>query len=70
MEFPPDSDLRKEGMQIPHLIWHLARNLIGPHRVLVGLLPKAEIEASKDEGKGDAEPHAEEGQHSGEGDCP
>lgn len=55
-------------MEIPHLLRHLAWNLIGPHWVLIRLLPEAEVEASEDEGEGNAEPHAEEGQHGSEGD--
>lgn len=51
--------LRKHRVKIPHLVWHLARNLIGAHRMLVGLLAEAEVEAGEDERERDAEPHAE-----------
>ena len=61
------SNSRKEGMKIPDLLRDLARDLIGPHRVLVGLFPEAEVEPDKDEREGDAKPHAEKGQHGGEG---
>lgn len=54
-------------MQVPDLIWYLSRDLVCAHRVLIGLLTKAKVESSKDERKGYAEPHAEQGQHGCEG---
>ena len=62
-----DGHLRKYWVQVPDLVRHLSRDLIGAHGMLVGLLAKAKVEAGKDERKGDAKPHAEQGQHGGEG---
>ena len=60
-------DLRKNWVQVPDLLRHLPGDLIGAHGVFVSLLAEAKVEASKDEGEGDAEPHAQQGQHGGEG---
>lgn len=57
---------RKEGMKVPHLLGDLSWDLIGSHRVLVRLLPEAEVEAGKGEREGDSKPHAEKDQHGGE----
>lgn len=51
------------------MVWYLARNLICAHWMLVRLFPKAKVETSEDERERDAEPHAEKGQHGGEGHC-
>mmetsp|Transcript_7162 Transcript_7162/g.17807 ORF Transcript_7162/g.17807 Transcript_7162/m.17807 type:complete len:271 (+) Transcript_7162:528-1340(+) len=39
---------------------NLPRDLVCAHGVLHGLLPKPEIRAEEDQGRGDAQPHAEE----------
>ena len=53
--------------EVPDLIWDLPGDLIGPHRVLVRLFAKPEVEAKEHEGEGYAEPHGQQGQHGGEG---
>ena len=42
-------DSREGGVKIPHLLGDLARNLIGPHWVLVRLLSEAKVGTSEDE---------------------
>ena len=57
-------------MEVPHLLWNLSRDLIGPDGVLIGCLAETKVEAGKDERKGDTEPHAQQSQHGGEGNGP
>ena len=49
------------------MLWDLSWDLIGANWVLVGLLAEAKVESREDKRERDAEPHAEEGQHGGEG---
>ena len=61
-----------EGAQgrvhVPDLLGNLPRNLVGSHRLLIGLLPVAEVVPDVNEGQRDAEPHGSHRQHGGEGD--
>ena len=55
-------------VHVPALLRDLPRDLIGAHRVIIRLLPEAKVVAQVDQGHGDAKPHAQQGQHGGEGD--
>ena len=61
-------DLRKEGVEIPHLLGDLSWNLIGPHRMFVRLLPEAEVEPNEREREGNPNPQTQENQHGRERD--
>lgn len=54
-------------VHVPALLWDLPRDLVGAHWVVIGLFAEAEVVAQVDQGQGDTEPHAEQGQHGGEG---
>lgn len=60
--------LRKDWLKIPHLIWYLTRNLIGPHWVLIRLFSKSKVEAREYQRERNTKPQTEEGQHGGERD--
>lgn len=55
-------------VHVPALLWHLPRDLVGAHRVIVRLFAEAKVVSQVDQGHGDTEPHAQQGQHGGEGD--
>ena len=52
-----------QRMHVPDLVGHLARYLIGAHRLRVRLLAVAEVVAEEHEGQRDAEDHGEQGDH-------
>lgn len=55
-----------ESVHVPPLLRDLPWNLIGPHRIIIWLFAKSKIVSQVDQGQGDTEPHAEQGQHGGE----
>lgn len=56
-----------ELVHVPALLGHLPGDLVGAHRVVVRLLAEAKVVAQVYQRHGDAEPHAQQGQHGGEG---
>lgn len=55
-------------VHVPALLGHLPGDLVSAHGVIIRLLAEAEVVSQVDQGHGDTEPHAEQGQHGGEGD--
>lgn len=65
---PSSTNSPNELVHVPALLRDLPGDLVGPHRVVVRLFAEAEVVAQVDQRHGDPEPHAEQGQHGGEGD--
>ena len=57
---------REDGVEVPDLLRDLARDLIRPHRVLIGLLTEAKVEPSEHQREGDPKPQAQQRHHGGE----
>jgi len=59
-------DSRKDRMEVPDLLWDLARDLICPHWVFIRLLTETKVKPSKHKWKGDPKPQAQQCHHGGE----
>lgn len=61
-----EADSRKDRMEVPDLLWDLARDLICPHWVFIRLLTETKVKPSKHKWKGDPKPQAQQCHHGGE----
>jgi len=60
---------RKDRMEVPDLLWDLARDLICPHWVFIRLLTETKVKPSKHQWKRDPKPQAQQCHHGGERHC-